>query len=146
MLSWTSTQRLMTTYPRSWRRELLCEDGDSGTFQRNWRAICTAGLNSDKEMGNFWFWDLWLIAFWGAREVLGLWAGPLPAPPGLEFCKWKPVSSSINCSVIHQGITWTGPLLFVPLTQTFQRSLALEEKFCLDSILTPYCLGQLTWD
>ena len=34
----------MNTYPRSYRRELLCEDGDFGTFQRDQRTICTAGL------------------------------------------------------------------------------------------------------
>ncbi|XP_036897243.1 proline-rich protein 32 [Sturnira hondurensis] len=31
---------------------------------------CPAGLRKDKDVGNFWAW-LWLIAFWGAREVLG---------------------------------------------------------------------------
>ena len=30
-----------------------------------------AGLRTDKETGNFWAW-VWLIAFGGAREVLGV--------------------------------------------------------------------------
>lgn len=45
------------------------EDGDSGTFQGAWRTVCTAGLNSDKEMGSFCFGDFWLIDFRGVREV-----------------------------------------------------------------------------
>ena len=28
-------------------------------------------LRADKDMGNFWVW-FWLVAFWGAREALGL--------------------------------------------------------------------------
>ena len=40
-LFWTITQRLMAMYPR--RRE-LCEDGDFGTFQRDWKTVCTADL------------------------------------------------------------------------------------------------------
>ena len=33
--------------------------------------FCTAGLRRDEVMGNFWA-SFWLIAWWGAREVLGL--------------------------------------------------------------------------
>ena len=41
--SWTATRKLRTTHPRSWRRELLQEDGDSETqeytFQTGWRSV-----------------------------------------------------------------------------------------------------------
>ena len=75
MFSWIITCRLRTTYPRSWRRELLQEDGDfethQCTFQREWKNVCAASLRTDKEMGNYWAW-FWLVAWWGAREVLSL--------------------------------------------------------------------------
>ena len=73
--SWTTTWQPRATYPRSWRRQLLREDGDfkihEFTFQRRWRTVCAAGLSTDKDMENYWVW-FWLMAWWGAREVLGL--------------------------------------------------------------------------
>ncbi|KAM5290986.1 proline-rich protein 32 [Glossophaga mutica] len=50
---------------------------------------CPPGLRTDKDMGNFWAW-LWLIAFWGAREVPGFLGNQgseqegTPPPPALE--------------------------------------------------------------
>ena len=88
----TTTWRPRTTFPRSWRRELLQEDGDSETckrtFQRGWRSTCTAGLRTDKEMGNYWSW-VWLLAWWGEREVLGLMGEH---------------SSKQECSQLHQRL------------------------------------------
>ena len=80
IIQWNTAHVFLNHYmeaedPRSWRRELLREDGDSethkGTFQRGWRPVCAAGLTSDKDMGNFWAW-FWFIAWWGAKEMLGL--------------------------------------------------------------------------
>ena len=56
MFSRTITQRPRTTYPRSRRRELLCDGGDSETRQvylpAGWKTVCVVRLRTDKEMGN----------------------------------------------------------------------------------------------
>ena len=93
MSSWATAWRLRTGHPRSWRRELLWEEGDPEThkcaFQRRGRPVCTTGWWRDKDMGTFWAW-FELVAFGKSREVLyllgeaGPWAGVLSAPPRLE--------------------------------------------------------------
>ena len=80
MHSWTTAWRLMTMYPRSWRRAAV--------------RLCSWL----KEMGNYWA-CFWLIAFWGPREVPGLWerraqAEVLPVPQ----C-WDTVNKT--CSFQH---------------------------------------------
>ena len=77
-------------------KELLWEDGDSETHECTFHggrgSVCMAGLRTDKEMGNSWAW-LWLVVFWGVREVLGLVGEEgseqkcsQPCPPNSEPC------------------------------------------------------------
>ena len=104
MVSWPATRRLRTAHPRSWRRELLREDGDSEThkctFQRRWRSICVTSWWTDKEMGNLWT-SFCFAAFWGASKVLGLmWeeGSEQECPQPLEG--WKPVNKNLFPSTL----------------------------------------------
>ena len=95
-------RRLRTMDPRSWRRELQREDGNSETHkctcQRGWRSICVTGWCTDKDVGNFGAW-FWLVAFWEAREALGL-----VREKGSQLPRgWNPVNKNLFPSTLIVG-------------------------------------------
>ena len=86
MLSWTSTRRVLQYTPVP-EGESCCE------------TVGAAGLSTRKDAGNCGPW-CWLIAFWGAREVLGL--------TGEQ-------GSELNCSQAPQGWNIVNKDLFLLL-------------------------------
>ena len=77
MIQWNMAHVFLDYYmeaedniPRSWRKELLWEDGNFETYkytlQRRWKTVCAADLITDKEMGNYRAW-FWLIAWRGSK-------------------------------------------------------------------------------
>ena len=105
-LSRTIKWRLMDMCPGSWRREMLHEDGDFGTCQRDWRIICEA-----VKLGGFW-----LVTWRGAWEVLhflgnpGLPAEALWASQRVGSCKWWSAPLALTAGSFIKALPGPAPV------------------------------------
>ena len=136
MFPWTTAWRLRTTYPRSWRRELLPEDGDPGThkwtFQRRWRSVCVADLRTDKDMGD-------------AREVLRQEGSEQECPQ--PSWGWNPINKNLFPSTLIVRSCVKVPYGWAPVcsvTTIQSNKTVLNEVKEKQALLEPFYGGKKT--